>query len=244
MGTVVAISATNLSSVCSQSGSFANSQYGYDAAMQNRLSTIMRERKITREALAERVSSHPVTISKLISGKMGMTVEWMGRLGEALDVDPIEIISAPARIRTVAVKGHVQAGVWRDSFEWPDDADWYEVAVPRDPEIDGLPLSAVEVRGASMNRRYDEGTVLVFTAPWDDRQRPTPGMRYIVERRKADGTIEATVKTLHRADDGQMWLVPESNDPRFQTPIPLDDHTEDGIEIRIVGRVRYAVSRE
>jgi DNA-binding Xre family transcriptional regulator len=233
-----------MSSCGSHSGSFARSQYGYDAPMQNRLSTIMREKGVTREALAERVGAHPVTISKLISGKMGMTVDWMERLGEALDVDPLEIISPPARIRTATVKSHVQAGSWRDAFEWEDQSDWYEVAVPRDPQLDGMPLSAYEVRGISMNKRYIEGTVLIATAPWDDRERPTPGARYIVERRKPDGMIEGTVKTLHRADDGKLWLVPESTDPRFQAAIPLDDGQEDGIEIRIVGRVRYAVSRE
>ncbi|ORE90969.1 hypothetical protein ATO4_19944 [Aurantimonas sp. 22II-16-19i] len=213
------------------------------ARLPNRIKTLMKEKGFTREALAEAVDAHPVTISKLIAGTIDMTTSWMERLGAALGVPPIEILSSPAMVRTVTVKASVQAGVWSENSEWPDRDDWYEVAIPRDAELDGIELFAAEVRGASMNRRYAEGSVVVCTAPWQDNEAPIPGRRYIVERRRLDGTIETTVKLLHRDPDGGLWLLAESDDPRFQTPIPVDGGSEDE-EIRVIGRVRYAVSRE
>ena len=175
--------------------------------MKNRLKQIMADKGITREALAERVDTHPVTISKLISGKMKMTTEWMERLGVGLGVPPIELLVAPLNFRTAQVRAAVQAGVWTESVEWPDPDDWYEVAVPYDADLDGLPLYGAEVRGPSMNLRYREGSVIVFTAPWEDGETPLPGRRYIVERRRLDGSVETTVKLLHRDPEGGLWLL-------------------------------------
>lgn len=243
MSRIVAITATNTSRRCSHHGSFGDSRNGYFLAMKNRLKQIMADKGITREALAERVDTHPVTISKLISGKMKMTTEWMERLGVGLGVPPIELLVAPLNFRTAQVRAAVQAGVWTESVEWPDPDDWYEVAVPYDADLDGLPLYGAEVRGPSMNLRYREGSVIVFTAPWEDGETPLPGRRYIVERRRLDGSVETTVKLLHRDPEGGLWLLAESDDPRFQSPIAVDGET-DGEEIRIIGRVRYSVVRE
>lgn len=211
--------------------------------MDHRLKEIMAEKGVTREALAERVGSHPVTISKLISGTMGMTTSWMERLGAALNVPPIEILVAPASFRTVTVKAAVQAGIWTESREWPDPDDWYQVAVPHEPNLASLNLYGAEVRGRSMNRRYAEGSVVIFTAPWEDGERPVPGRRYVIERSRPDGSVETTVKLLHQDSDGGLWLLAESDDPRFQQPIPVDGQSEDE-EIRVIGRVRYSVVRE
>ena len=95
-----------------------------------------------------------------------------------------------------------------------------------------------------MNRRYPEGTVVVFTNAIETDEPIIPGKRYVVERKDADGKAEHTVKLLHRDDAGGMWLVPESTDPLFQAPIPLLDEPDQDAEIRIVGRVRYSVSVE
>ena len=214
-----------------------------NARIPNRIKTLMKEKGVTREALAERVDAHPVTISKLISGTMDMTTTWMERLGKAFGVPPLDILASPSTVRPVTVKAAVQAGLWSESSEWPDPDDWYEVAVPRDPAFDGVQLFAAEVRGPSMNRRYAEGSIVVCTAPWEDNESPMPGRRYIVERRRLDGSIETTIKLLHRDPDGGMWLLAESDDPRFQRPIPLEGETEDE-EVRVIGRVRYSVSRE
>lgn len=148
---------------------------------------------------------------------------------------------SPAVPRMVRVKGYVQAGHWSETWELPDD-DQYEVAVPNDAALAGVTLHAAETRGPSMNRRYPEGTVLVFADAIESGEEFIAGKRYIIERERADGLKEATVKRLWQDEAGQFWLLPESDDPRFQEPIAVDGGDDD--TIRIVGRVRYSVSRE
>lgn len=140
------------------------------------------------------------------------------------------------------MKAHVQAGTWAETWEWADD-DAYDVYIPADPELATFRLYAAETRGPSMNRRWQERTVIVFTDVQETLETPEPGKRYVVERRRLGGEAEHTVKLLHQDNEGKFWLMPESDDPRFQAPIPVADGIE-GERIIILGRVRYAVTRE
>ena len=146
-------------------------------------------------------------------------------------------------LRTVIVAAHVQAGLFSESWEWNED-DQYPVAIPDDPALRGYRLYAAETRGPSMNRRWPEGTVVVFTNAAETLESPIPGRRYVVEKRRQGGDAEHTVKLLHQDGDGKYWLVPESNDPRYQAPIAVDDGADDEYVVTIVGRVWFAVSRE
>jgi hypothetical protein len=143
----------------------------------------------------------------------------------------------------VVVSAHVQAGYWAENWEWPDD-DKYEVAVPADPVLEGFRLYGAETRGPSMNRRYPERSVLVFTDVRETEESPQPGKRYVVERRRADGLVEHTVKLLHQDEHGKFWLVPESSDPLYQEPISIEAGARNGDEVVIIGRVHYSVNRE
>lgn len=211
--------------------------------MKNNIKQIMKQKKVSRDQLADAVGAHPITISKLISGNITLSTTWMERLAEALGVEPLDIISQKPAIpmRPVAVVSYVQAGNWAESNELLDD-DKYNVAVPNDPEHAQFSLTGVEVRGPSMNKRYPEGTVLVITNAIETQEDIIPGKRYVVERERADGMRECTVKTLHRDDSGQLWLLPESNDPRHQQPIEVNGDLGD--TIRVVGRVAYSLLRE
>lgn len=118
----------------------------------------------------------------------------------------------------------------------------YDVLVPDAPELSPYILFGAEVRGNSMDKRYSPGSVLVFTSIYDTHEDLEVGKRYIVQRERADGAYETTVKTLWRDESGEYWLMPESTDPRFQQPLPLKG--DDGDTIRVVGRVRYVVGVE
>lgn len=154
-----------------------------------------------------------------------------------------ESVARDQTVRRVTVSAHIQAGVWTESWEWPE-SDQYQVFIPNDPVFIGFKLHAAEARGPSMNKRYPEGTVLVFTDVNETMEDPVPGKRYIVERKRPSGETEHTVKLLHLDDEGRYWLVPESTDPRFQAPIAVDEGTGDGDTVSIIGRVCYSVSRE
>lgn len=165
-------------------------------------------------------------------------------LARALKLDPSELggtHTAPADFRRVTVQGYVQAGHWAETWMLPED-EQYSVPVPTDDALARYTLHAAETRGPSMNRRYPEGTVLIFTDAIETHEDIIPGKRYIVERERADGLREATVKKLWRDESGRYWLLPESDDPRFQEPIPIEGSEDD--TVRVIGRVRYAVSRE
>lgn len=160
---------------------------------------------------------------------------------EAADLGVSKSTAARDTIRRVIVKGFVQAGYWAETWEWGDD-DQYSVPVPDDPALQPFTLFAAEARGPSMNKRYPDQTVLVFTDAVETGASLELGKRYIVERERADGMREATVKTLWRDEAGKIWLLPESSDPRFQEPIPIEGGEDD--TVRVVGRVVYAVSKE
>ena len=144
-------------------------------------------------------------------------------------------------IRLVAVKSHVQAGHWSESIQWNEDK-WYTVPVPADGKFSNVNLYGAETRGPSMNKIYEEGTVLIYDNIHETQEELISGKRYIIERIKASGERECTVKTLHRDPEGAFWLVPESDDPRFQKPLIING--DEGETIRIIGRVRYRVSEE
>ncbi len=79
--------------------------------MAHQIKQLMKTKGVSREELAGRVDSHPVTISKLISGKMGLTLDWMERLAVALDASIAEVIGlqplAEADLRDLPVYGVV-----------------------------------------------------------------------------------------------------------------------------------------
>jgi len=206
-----------------------------------RLKEIRESRGMTQQQVADALGIHLTNYNKLENGGTEMKLSRLDEIARILHCDPVELISNPGRIRIVRVCQHVEAGSWAESNLWSEN-DWYEVAVPDDPEWRNLNLYGAEARGPSMNKRYPEGTALIYTDLIETGESPQVGKRYIVEIERPDGLREATVKTLWRDETGHFWLLPESSDPRHQTPIPLNG--SEGDVIRIVGRVRYSVQRE
>lgn len=209
--------------------------------MQNRVRKLRERAGLTQTELAEKLGVHWQTVQRVESGYSGLSNKKAEAYARALGVTSGEIFSDENNFRQVSVKAHVQAGEWSESNEWMDD-DQYNVAIPDDPALRPYQLFGAETRGPSMDKVYPEGTSLIFTEQIETSEQIIPGKRYIVERERADGLREETVKTLWKDDDGRFWLIPESTDPRFNEPIPLNG--EDGDTIRIVGRVVYSVRRE
>lgn len=209
--------------------------------MQNNIKRIRQQLGISQHELADRMGVTWQTISNVERGVTGLSSKKLDAYAAALGVEPQDLIAADDGARRVPVIGHVQAGHFAESWEF-HEADQFDVPVPNDARFRRFKLQGVEVRGPSMNRRYPEGTVLVFTDAVETGEDVTVGKRYIIERERADGLREATVKLLWRDNEGRHWLLPESDDPRFQEPIPMEG--ADGDTIRIVGRVRYSVARE
>lgn len=209
--------------------------------MTKQLKAIRTARGLSQADIAAALGIATENYNKLENGKTELTYSRMKQLADILHVDPVDLISEHQGTRTVRVRAFVEAGMWEEAHEWAED-DWYEVSVPDAPDLRPYQLYGVETRGPSMDKVYPEGTVVVFTSMIERPSQLEVGKKYIIERERADGMREATVKTLARDDTGKYWLLPESNDPRFQKPIEID-----GIEgdlIKIIGKVVYSVRRE
>lgn len=157
-----------------------------------------------------------------------VTPEWL-----AFGIDS----TAAAGLVAAPITTRLQAGVWT---EHRDAVTSGEVAyAPAGLVSRGAVVYAAEVVGQSMNRVYPEGTVAIIERRYDDLRTLEPNRRYHVERIRADGAVESTLKRVIRRADGSTWLVPESDDPEFQSAIPLREGA--GEAINIAGRVVCAI---
>lgn len=208
--------------------------------MRNRIKEFREAKGLSQADLAEILDIHWQSVHRAEAAKTTLNDRKRKSYADALGVSVDELFEQQ-HYRTVRVKGYVQAGHWAETWELHED-DQYDVPLPNDPEFEGLTLHAAELRGPSMNKRWPEGTALIFADAIQSGEDFIIGKRYIIERQRTDGLREATVKKLWRDDEGKLWLLPESTDPRFQEPISVEGNEDD--TIRIVGRVRYAVSRE
>lgn len=210
----------------------------------NRIHELTRAHGLTYARVADATNSHEVTIANLANGKATLTFPWMQRLAKVFDVTPAEIVQKPLTegLRRVRVTGAVEAGAWHESSLWPEDRQ-YDVLVPDDLTLRDRDLYAAEVRGESMNARYQNGSVVVFSKITGSAYGEiVDGRRYHIRLTRPDGTVEDTVKTLVRDAKGAYWLKPESDDPRFQEWLPLDGPP--GCTVELLGRARFAVQRE
>lgn len=210
--------------------------------MKNRIREHREGRGWTLQQLAERANTTHVQIRRLELGERKLSQEWMGRLAgafgdlEAKDFLPLDDEMAP-EVKGLTVRGYVQGGHWQEASEWPPE-DWRTIAAPAESErYPGIPLFGLEVRGTSMNEVFPEGTILGCINLIHHPVNVTPGKFVIVERTNESGEVEATVKEIDQDAEGSTWLVPRSTDPRFKTPVKLDE----GEKVRIVALVVKAV---
>lgn len=140
------------------------------------------------------------------------------------------------------VKGVVAAGVWREADELPQD-EW-ETFTGRANIASPINLRfGLRVEGQSMNLLYPEGTILECVKYFGDAEIPN-GKRVIVERKRFNNGVEATVKEYFKDEDGIEWLLPRSNNPAFQSPIRCDAPGDDIEHIEICAIVVAAIIQE
>lgn len=209
--------------------------------MPHQLKKMRKSRGFSQSDMGAALGIAETNYNKLENSHTNLTLEKMERIAEVLNCDPVDLIANFMNTRNVSVSGYVEAGAWSEAIEWDEDLR-YEVSVPDDEHLRPYHLHGLQTRGPSMNKRYPEGTVLIYTSIIETREEIVPGRRYIVEREKADGLREATVKTLSQDDDGKYWLMPESTSPHHQQPIEINGGTDD--TVRIIGRVTYSLQRE
>lgn len=136
---------------------------------------------------------------------------------------------------TLFIKGKVQAGVWREAFELPED-EWKTFHGRPDVTVDQKFRFGLLVQGDSMNEVYPHGTIVECIALMGGAELLS-GKRVVVVRRNLRQEYEATVKEYLVDEGGEEWLVPRSTNPAFQTPIKLREGEPGVEETRVVAIV-------
>lgn len=204
--------------------------------MDLRIKEIREARGLGQQEMADRLGLHLTNYNKLENGKSQPSIERFRQIAAILNCDISELFgrAAPAW-RTVDVVTTVEAGLWAEGVVVPDVVQ--TVAVPDRPGWRGLTLHGAIVRGESMNRRFPDGTIIVFNDYVETQESLRPDAAYVVQRER-HGEYEQTCKVLIRRRDGSLWLQPDSTDPTFED-FPARPR-DDGDEISIRGRVVWS----
>ena len=191
----------------------------------NRIRHIRAEKGLSTTQLGKLVGTSHATISRLETGEMQLTQQWAERIAKALGIHLAEVFGdiVPAQPAGLPVLGEVAAGVWREA-ELADEPKESHLPIGNDPLYPNVRQFALRVAGESMNRIVHDGAYIVCVS-WPELGRlPRESDLVVVERRR-DGLVETTVKRI-RTIDNQVCLVPDSDDPRWQKPIPLEGGLE------------------
>ena len=188
--------------------------------------------------LAEAVGTSHATIQRLESGKMQLTEQWADRIAAALAVHLTEIFGeiVPAKSHGLPVLGEVQAGIWREA-DVVDEPKTRYLPIGADQRYSTATQFALLVRGESMNRVVRDGAYIVCVS-WSELGRSPKDKDLVVVDRRRDGLVETTVKRI-KLENKTITLVPDSDDPRWQSPIVLEGGLEsDDIVIKalVVGK--------
>lgn len=180
------------------------------------------------------------TVSRWESGAQKPEIEAVRALAKLAGTD-VEDFLGNAEVRgskvdEVEVMGKVQAGEWVEALERPRE-ERFTILATANSRYAGIKRFGLEVVGPSMNEVYPEGTVLVCAHIEHTRKPPQHGQRVIVERKRADGLREITVKE-YQVLDGQIWLIPRSTHPAFKAPLQLTPAGEHDVEeVRVIAIV-------
>jgi len=224
----------------------ANSFFMNDSA--KRLKEI-RERRgyLSAKSAAEAMGVSVATYIQHESGVRGYPASKAERYARFFRTTPEWLLygrqTTPAHLGPqLYVKGAVAAGIWREAEEWPRE-DWETFTGRSDVATPANLRFGLRVEGNSMDLVYPPGTILECVKYFGETEIPN-GKRVIVERRRFNDGVEATVKEYFKDENDVEWLVPRSSNPAFQSPLRYDT-PGDGIEcIEICAIVVAAIIQE
>lgn len=208
--------------------------------LSTRIQSIRRKLGMNQADFGKALGVNQATVSRWEKGSIPDGV-MMKRIAEIGGLDVTALIDGDMQAAKngpqLYIKGEVAAGVWREALQW-DQGDWvpYQGGSHFDAPEDAR--FGLKVVGESMNEVYPPGTILdcVATLHADIRAYQS-GQRVIVCRKRWSGEVEATVKEL-LFDGDQVWLLPKSRNPAFQSPILLNGPDDDIEETCIVAVVK------
>lgn len=193
-------------------------------AMRIRLKELRESLGLTQEQMAEEIGLSVSYYNRMENASRPISSKWLDKIASHFKIPVTRILSddsATSRVavQEIVVRGAVQAGVWVQAVEWPEE-DRYAVVIPR-LTVNARNAYGLEVRGPSMNLHYPEKAILICVPLAEFWREIKDTDHVVVERRGPDGSVEATVKELMIDDDGRAWLWPRSRHPAFQQPLEV-----------------------
>jgi SOS-response transcriptional repressor LexA len=176
----------------------------------------------SKSGLAKALHRSPSMVTSLLSGTRELKAREIAIIARYLEVEAPESPAPPPRpvVRTAQITGEVAGGVWTEpgiEFESIPTTVAVDARWPADK------VYLLRVRGNSVNRQARDGDLVLcldaFAAPRGFQS----GDWVIAERKRDDGLVETTVKRVTGDPERGYKLLPDSEDPRFQEPIPLHD---------------------
>lgn len=197
---------------------------------------------MTRRGLSMKASGgkNPDLVRDLISRGQDkkLSLETVAGIAAALELPMSNFVTDPvADSNKVWVIGAVEAGAWRETYEWPVEQR-YEIEVFPSP-VPGAIRRGLRLVGQSMNKIIPADSNIEYFPVIENGMKPAPGDLVIAQRRMGD-LFETTCKRLTVNADGDFVLIPESYSPEHQEPIvlgkPDDEHFADQ-DVEIIGIV-------
>lgn len=142
----------------------------------------------------------------------------------------------------IPIQGAVAAGIFRERMEFPEDG-WEMFTGAANVDAPIRERFGLKVEGDSMDLLYPPGSILECVRYWGDRPIPN-GRRVIVQRTRADGEVETTVKEYMEDKDGVVWLVPKSSNPAYQAPFRCDQPEPGIVDVRVIALVVASIRTE
>lgn len=213
-----------------------------------RLRTAVDEKGWTIKELSKRSGVSYDSVNKYLRGEVaqprGKTLD---KIADALQTSSLylkEGLHPGPRVglSQTPVRGEVAAGVWLEVRAIDDDPiDWLPFNPA--PEFPDGSIYSLIVRGDSVDRVAPDGSTLVVVDLGLSGVSLKDGDLAIVERRMhQDGLREVTAKRV-RQIDGELHLIPESNNPKWQTSRFKLADCHDDTELRAIARVEFILKR-
>lgn len=152
---------------------------------------------------------------------------WLAFGGDE-DIEAAKAATAAMPAASLPVVGEVAAGRWLEADDHVDVPPYDPVPVQPDSRWPVEAQYGLMVRGTSLNRVALDGDILACVDAITARYRPREDDLVIVEMRRNAGLLRQMTAKRYMRLSTHIELWPDSDDPRWQTPIIIP-HPEDGL---------------
>lgn len=202
--------------------------------------------KMTMAELSRRSGVGYDSVNKYIRGDVKQPRgDSLDKLAEALEIDPLYLRvglrpGPPVGEDAIPIRGKVAAGMWLEVGKIDDEPIGWLPFNPFPTHPKGSVYSLV-VEGDSLDLIAPDGATIICT----DLAMTGISLREedvaIVERRRGQESLrEVTAKRVKR-EGGELWLIPESSNPKWQTQKFRMTECADDTELRVIARLEYVV---